>query len=1044
MGQTASAPSTPFLSTPSLRRTKHKKGDDLVTACLTAPPVPTSAWLPRRGKKQHKRVQRAEAQQFLAEAARNQKEVARLLAVAQLEGRACIPRLVVNEEEDDALEGLAIRVAGRKFSRDEPVLPPLDLHETLEALHEQFKHAAIAHSRSPSAASTSLSRSESAPSRAPTYGDSRSLSLPPLPTSAFSPTASSRSISPLPSPHSHWSESSAGPSPLPPFESFRNSLTVSQLHRLSTGLAPTSSASHSPVNALHAPSPEQAARGSKRGKLAGMLSRKGTNCGGSTKKRPTIVVVEAHRIGSGRYSVLKDAAEAAVTTRRLSEAEKKVVHAAHAGLTAKALQARKPSVASIDVWDSQIPLPGRPAAPLPSPMVALSPRFSTTPAAPANIYLNSPEDVRADSRNLNRTSWIMLDGASAPTNRPPSPDLSGYIAASPELTCAPQDREIFVAIDGSPQPSPATSPAPRRVSSRAPFCHPSSYHSRFAHVLSITTVTNGRRASTSTILTLSRQLPSSRRRTSVHTSPVSAGDIVIPPTGRGRRRSSYRISIADIDEEASSVSSMPRRRASCVSLATTSNSADQAVVSRAVAVNRRCRLGSVAETTLSSGSHLLPSTPSSDFPLPFTRPQTLYSQHSGLSFPRSVHDDPESPLPSPEGPPMPVSPAGNSVFNGYSMAKAATRRCSFANSVSPETVDAFPPPPSLPFPSPAVPPAPLDLAANLRRSLDAGLALSSPTTLNASTPSTASFTSSLTSDTSVELISLPGNIALGVDFTEAALGGNTYYKNKATSSPTPSSGSLATFVLDDLLNDLEATGGAWEGPSVTPIPFISTSEAPPRPKGRLSLEQAELVPSLLLAPPLPVVAPRSPPHFLSSFSFNPPFTPGKHKLAIQTSPATHPLNDGIFDSPYLLPRTPEGAHRFPASPSPRPSPLDGTSPNMQATWTTLPSRTRASAGDTLLFSVTALAPLEARRGTFPEWLPPSQRDKERSLFDALLARSAVEEAEVEVEVEALPAGREKRLSSADKRGFSKREVSDWIVQARRESEVAQSAAGDDA
>ncbi|GAA6032280.1 hypothetical protein JCM8097_008096 [Rhodosporidiobolus ruineniae] len=1026
MGQTASAPSTPFLGTPSLRRPKHKKGDSgdsFFLAAPDAPPVPTSAWRPRRRslvRKSEKQDQRTEAQRFLAEAARDQKEVARTLAEAQLEGRTCTPRLILTDEDDDEMEGLAIRVGGRKLSRDDPVLPPLELHETLEALHEQFKLASLAHSVTSSSMGTPLQRIKSAPSRQSMY-----LAPPPLPAST-----ATRSPSPSASPVSHWSESSFVPSPAVPFESFRNSLTKAQLNRLSAIFPPEppSSSLSSPPSSRSAPSSPSPAAHSHRTShsiksLLGRRKKRATTS--SVRSKGPIVVVEAHRIGSGRYSMLKDAADAATLSRRASEAERK---ASLATIT----PTRKASTVSIDVWDSALPLvPGRAPAPVPSPMLALSPRFSTTPAMLSSIYRSAPEDVQADVRKLNRTSWIVLDGAG---NKRYSTaiDLSAYIAASPELTCAAEEDEIFVATT-EPAPSPALPsavlPAPTPVASRPPGNHPASYHSRFARLAPPPPpVSFSRRASTSSLLTASRQ--PQRRRSSLH---APGDEIVIPAAGRPRRRSSYRVSVADIDEE-NSLTASPvahlSRRASAVSLATTTNSADQAVVSRAIQIRRRSRLGSLADT---AGGM---STPGSEFPLPFGRPSTMYSQHSGLSFPRSVHDESETPLG--------VSPALPTAFAGYTLGDAApASRASVADSIAPETVDAFPMPPPLSTLQKRVsPPAPLNLSSHLHRSLvGSGSASSpSPTTANhSSTPSTASFTTS-SSNSSVELLAdeVAAENVLNVDFTAAAiLSSGTFSKEAIEASPALSSGSLATFALEDILNDL--TAGGWDGAEPIYLPVVATElppVAPLRPKGRLSLEQPDFLPSHLAAPPLPLSLPprsHSPPRFLSTFSFNP--APGlAAKVAAEaTSPATHPLHDGIFASPFLNPGTPDAgaipsaSYRFPPSPSPVPLVIEGEG---GATWTALPTWTRASAGDALHpASSYGYEGLESRRGTFPEWVPPSQREraKERSLFDALLARSQLEGEQEKV--------REQRLGSVDKRGFNKREISDWIVKARRESEV---------
>lgn len=1014
MGQAASVPTTPSLRTRktagSKKKSKHA-GIGFTLPLKTAPkppPFPSlAAWRPRRRSLGHLDLKK----EWRSEPSKNP---LRLLTSSKSNSRPT-PRTVVIDDVDDVdnLEGLAIRVAGRKFSRDDPVRPPLELHQTLEALHDKLKRESMLAVPT----SSRLTRTSSAPSRPGSVYETRFLAPPPRPGQP--------SGSPSGSPRSCWSPSSGGtPSPAVPFESFRNSLNGNQLKRLS-GINFASSPSDASSPAIQSASPalprtkSQQPSSSTRG--FSLFSRRKT---GSTRrnKRP-IVVVEAHRVGSDRYSVMKEAADATALVKAMEE-EKLVSSRASKIPFGEAKSAkRRSSNVSIDVFDTAVPFPGTTQSRVVSPLLSLSPRFSTTPIALANFYREAPENVRADARRLNRASWINLE-SSPRQRRRSSGDLSAFIAASPELTCATEDDEIFLRLAASPPLDMVPTPLP--VASPLPASHPASFHKRFSNGSQLSLLLGDRRASHTSLL--SPPCPTPRRRSSA--SPITFKETFVGVTpSRPGRQVSNRICFVDNDEgEAERSPQDQSRRASTFSLATTANSADQAVVSRANIVHRRSRLGSVAETAVSS--------PNSEFPLPFGRPSTLYSQHSGLSFPRSVGDDNDSPFASPA--PLAQTPSAfatantNSGFLSYSMATAG-KRVSVTSSISPDTVDSFPSPPAVPALPPhlarIVPPARLDLSrpSHLHRSLNTNLGRNSPTTTaHASTPSSASFSSSITSESSIDVASLPDNV-LRVDFSEFARVGGTFSKEEMAASPALSAGSLATFVLEDLINDLQSAD--WEAQ----LSELPESGMTARPKGRLSLEQPDLFPSLHLAPPLPLnITPRSPPQFISSFSFNPSSVTSTRKIAHQTSPASHPLNDGIFDSPFLCVPSPApdasaSTYRFPSSP--------GAQPHAeQSRWSTLPTWTRASAGDALFSSIVVPAPLDSRRGTFPAFVPPSQRVKERSLFDALLARSALEE-EVEKkedQSEATAVARQDRLGSADKRGFNRVEVSDWM---RRVSET---------
>jgi len=442
MGNQTSLPLDSLPSTQQARSQSKKASISLLpfaTQTSSAPP----AWrrasepsiLPRR-------------KSLLRKNTRRRSDEERMKAQSELERE--VPRLVIEEgggmrTSEDEGDGLLIRIGGRKFSRAEPV----DTEDALEAL-ERITRAASFSATTPkeiASFSTTIAKKEPLTQPPPFSFDLNyrldsprqplmsSPALQPIPRTPrpepdLSPFDSPASRHPL-SPTSHWSESSAcGETPPQSFNSFRNSVNVSKtLHRYSNLFASSGDSSPSPSDSIV---DLPIAQSTTRSKLGSMW--KGHRGGKKSKSRDLgkIVVVKAERLGSARYSELREAAEQAAATRTNS----------------------------------------------------VSSGFPSSPSA------DEAGSFASASSQLDRASWIQLDIAptsttsSSPSARrhsSPDPQLAHLVAASPKLAFAGPEEDIFVPFDSEPPSSLFVNPSPVKSSSRLPLGHPAAnHHNRFA------------------------------------------------------------------------------------------------------------------------------------------------------------------------------------------------------------------------------------------------------------------------------------------------------------------------------------------------------------------------------------------------------------------------------------------------------------------------------------------------------------------------------------------------------------------------------------
>ncbi|GAA5963774.1 hypothetical protein JCM21900_000827 [Sporobolomyces salmonicolor] len=938
MGQTHSTPSSTVLASPPLSR--RPKKDAVLRPYADTPAMPTvwrDAPTPRR-RLLLRRKSRQRILQQLEQAARDQQVVARSLADS-------MPTTLVlrddmrGPDKDGELEGLMIRVGGRELSRSDPVP---DLHDALDALHERFDLAAVTSATSSSSSRRlslgghhHLGSTPSIPLCAPFTVKSEDATETLLSLSAL--TSHSPAMSPT-TPASHWSESSAsGLTPLLPFQSFRDSLNLSlTFHRYSAHFTPSSSVGND--SSAKSVVPFDAAPGRSRGGLGSLLKIHAEGMKAKkarARKKGSIVVTGAERIGSGRYSTIRAAEQAAAarsstssdkSTSRLrsdhgvkglgSDKQAQEDESESAMSEPTVTVGRKMSVTSgatlLDVGDSHVPFPPfRSSSEATAPENAISSRLS--PAFPPNL------SVTCQERNVsNCTSWIQFDSPKAASQRRPSPpdlQLTSYVVASPGLAPIAPNDEVCRRAATTPSPPPST-PSPARVAIRFPVGHPANHHTRFvsaspaAHALAT---------------------PSARRAASAP-----------PAFGHSRQQP--------------------------------------------VACRRRSSI------------------------------------HSSTPSRSSIHNN-KLAVPSP---------------------KTARRRVSApsASGVLPDAVAARPPRLNTAFCF--NPPAPLDLAASTRRTDGVKLASStySSDAATPSTPSTASFFSSRTSNSSIEIpwtspLSVPD-----VDFTSATR--NYKLSNEIDGSQVQalSSGnnSVATFMLDELF---AGNDGKPRSAGITSLPVDRDDAAPslpPRPIGRRSLEQPDL-PVLYLSHPPPPALPRSPVAF-DDFSLAPSRSSAPRKLACTVSPTCrHPRTSGLFDSPPPLALDPPDplAPRAPVDPAmtllhPSPSSGDGDgdgagdAPRVSPVLP-LPSPapcaadplTKTTTRDLLRMRAGRRDATSARRGTFPASAPPAQPRP---------TSTDVQETKV--------TGREGRLGSVGKRGFSNGEIRDWMVRARREARERES------
>ncbi|GAA6018075.1 hypothetical protein JCM11491_003309 [Sporobolomyces phaffii] len=452
MGNNASTPVSDATldSTVAQARPRIKKSSlpSLPSSSLAVPPQP-AAWrrasepsiLPRR-------------KSFLRKTSRRRSDENRAPDELDAE-RPEVPKLVIGEGDacdrvsEDSYEGMMIRVAGRKFSRADPV----DTEDALDALERITRAASFS---APSATETGLglmTKGESKQGRATAVPfsfdvnyrlDSPRAATTFVPSPALQPypaahaqTDISPFDSPIPrlplSPQSHWSDSSAcGLTPPQTFQSFRNSVNLTKtINRYSNLFVSSGESTPSPPDSII---DSQNHRSPARTKLGGLWrGHRGKKSSGQGRELGDIVVVRAERVGSSRYSELRSAAGRATELRR--------------------------SMAS-----------------------------SSFPTSP-DVGEMATRSASSSSSRLDHASWMQLDSARAQDRSPtspsrrhssPDPQLANFVAASPVLAFASPEDNIFVPF-GTDSPQPAN-PAPVKTSTRLPSGHPAAYHlSRFSN-----------------------------------------------------------------------------------------------------------------------------------------------------------------------------------------------------------------------------------------------------------------------------------------------------------------------------------------------------------------------------------------------------------------------------------------------------------------------------------------------------------------------------------------------------------------------------------
>ncbi|BGP25139.1 hypothetical protein Rt10032_c04g1734 [Rhodotorula toruloides] len=284
----------------------------------------------------------------------------------------------------------------------------------------------------------------------------------PASTPAFSTFCCTVPSSPIPdqlTPKSHWSESSVGiPTPQLPFQAFRDSLNLNRLSQL----FPSGSSSSATPSSPRSPDMERLgdafSSASNLGPRSEQTKRRKTGAG-----RPQIVIVGAQPVGTKRYSQLMAAKPALEDEHEVGERKGSLGGASIT--TIKPSEQRKASVVStagsVDVWDSDIPWPGMRQARASTPDVALSPRFSTTPA------------FLAQAEQLDKSLRHASDRRNAHKRRSSTLDLAGYVAASPELAFPAATASLTSLVSASP--SPPLPPKPfRRLSQSSKDLEPKS------------------------------------------------------------------------------------------------------------------------------------------------------------------------------------------------------------------------------------------------------------------------------------------------------------------------------------------------------------------------------------------------------------------------------------------------------------------------------------------------------------------------------------------------------------------------------------------
>lgn len=1105
MGNTLSAHSTPHL--PSLKG--KGKGKGKARRQTTEPLAP----LPQR------------TQDLVDRYVRDEQLAARYLAEEKLEGRT--PKLVIGDtaasplwgatgdEEEEELAGLRINVGGPRLEPARRGSSPKDIlaaRDSEDLRHEAYKMRARAQSASDARAGSSqpLARSRSAatPSsqslhlslarRASATSESACLTFRPSSTALSDATGNA-------SPTSHWSESSAdGRTPPQTFQSFRTSAAFSlnskrlsshsSIQRYSTLFGETSLANDliSPARPLQ--------KAIERGLHGLRTNKENERRRKALKKRGPIVVVGAQRVGSGRYSMMKEAA-------------------------ARSAAARKGSVSSGETGSRRGSKDGG-----------------------QRRRSSGSEGRRASGSRRGEGAATLGDSVPSPPARhrrtSSAQALMSFIAASPDLTCPDSSTTLF---DHHATPRPSIS--------RLPEGHPGNHHSRFRafneHVAALPPCPPAPTSSSGPTSLPPRGVLGQRRLSALASSARSSvvsdnmqDGTPIPrrssslSAGSSRKLSNFRLSIAEPREEEEQASQS--RRNSGASWATTGVSRSrmdsmdygsslrtdagssstglrrrQSSVSLGYALTNQ-RRASASLVPFVQTAPLLPTTRSASITSRTSFPQSiaytsgsrdtpprenrLGSAVSYFSIPPTPMDLPLTPetLPTPLAEPYRVpqiSPPGGMSWGSYSLAPAplpvdSNSRgsiASIASDIAPETVDAFPVPPTTSLLRLHAP-APLVIRKHSPFAYDDPNGVLS----DASTPSTCSFESSsasVTSETSSQEESFgSGNgFAHTLEMLSNAVQVSIDEGCKALPSPCLSLGgrSTATFTMDDLL---QLGGNSWTSPdavrtsplppsyeytSVASLPVVSSSpllpSTPSTPKiqilARRPSEHQLECPSPSLASyavqPLPTSTKRQPPPIFADFKLRIDSTTPSHlRLPTVVSPMTDPFITGyvqdddldsiapsfvrvvsttrgtvskrsFLDCSPTPPHELETEHVAPKEEAHRARQVKVNAEEqvlavgLGVSSATRPTSTRNPNPDGRRFSFTPreLSMTSPRRDTHPTWTPPSQRKS--AGFDLLVEKKTRSASEDN--------GGVLRLGSVGKRGFSKGEVSDWLARASRET-----------
>ncbi|KAI5475266.1 hypothetical protein MNV49_001679 [Pseudohyphozyma bogoriensis] len=650
--------------------------------------------------------------------------------------------------------------------------------------------------------------------------------MPSLPSTMTHKYADRRSPTPSP-PASRWSPSSAGEAtPPPPQPVFRNSF----INSLATGGKRSSRASDKPSSPKVASPPKSFA---SQFRLKQKPKRK------DLRKRG-ITVVGAHRIGSERYTVMKQTAAAAAALRSPA--------------VGPAVAGRRPSLAA------GFGEPSSSAAPpptLPSPI-----REEPTP---------SP---------TREESTPVADSSST---------LRNFVAASPELTFAQPSDELFAR-----RPSQSAMPSV----SRLPVGHPANHHARFRafndRLASLPMPSPD---------ALSGPAPPLRRPSTVALVVEDEGASHLRSSPK-RRLSAFRLSITENrDDAGTSASPGSSRRESIADQwirvrrpSTTSNP-------RGGGSRRRSSVAQSMYSSADSNKEesLAPTTPKPTLrrlasQVSFPRSVSYADSAPGANDSTDDFDTP-TPKPSSEG-----EMAWGSYSIRASQPEET--RGSIVSEIAPEMMDEFPAPPVLPLAVPsrladrrALHPTPVVIDAS-KPYISYGSPSSSPNSIppsHTSTQSTSSFSSIATDDGKLRLPLKPSAYALSesgksehlsnVVRIELANGQSTYKaltEEHLEPTASPPSSRAPTFTMEDLLT-----------PTITLLP--------PYPQSTLPTEHKfSPVPQPL--PPSPSSNTRKPNLRLdfSDFKLQPTssFTANANvRTPSEVSPMSQPFMAGFFHDP---------------------------------------------------------------------------------------------------------------------------------------------------